>query len=345
MKGLNTVSKVSLALLASAALGFGQMTGMQPPAGPMPGSQPATYTAAPERPTGAGMISPGTINYVEGQVSLDNRPLGPAGSVVVQPGQLLATGNSGFVEVLLTPGAFLRLGHNSQARLITSGLAAAKAELDRGTAMVEVDQLIRGTNLSISINGATAQLEKKGLYDFDAAQHAISVLDGKANVIETAGNKTIEKGNQLLVASTKPLKKRDFDVNAVKAQPLYVWSQARSQDESQANIALAQNVAAYGGWSGPGWYWDPYWSFYAYLPGDGFLYSPFGWGFYSPGFIGYYGAPFGYYGHFGHFGHFSHYGRYGGWHGHVGGVSAHINGFHGGFHSGFGGGIHGAGRR
>jgi hypothetical protein len=332
MKGLN---RVGLLLLASAALTFGQTNGMQAPAGPMQPPQTNTYTAAPARPAGQG--APGTVNYTEGQVLLDNQPVGTSGSVVIQPGQIVATGN-GFAEVLLTPGAFLRVGHDSQVRLITSGLADTKVQLDRGAAIVEVEQLIKGTNLAVVINGATAQLEKNGLYDFDAGQQAVRVLDGKATVIEAAGSKSVGKNEQLLLASAKPLKKSGFDVQAVKTQPLYVWSEARSQDESQANIAVAQNVAAYGGWYGPGWYWDPYWSFYAFLPADGFLYSPFGWGFYSPGFIGYYGVPFGYYGHFGHYGV-----RYG----HVGGVNAHISGFAGGgFHGGFaGGGFHGGGGR
>jgi hypothetical protein len=329
--------RIAFGLLMSAALGFGQMTGMQAPAGPMPGSPNITYPAGPGGPAGTAAVAPGTINYVEGQVTLDNQPISPRGSVV-QPGQTLATGN-GFAEVLLTPGAFLRLGHNSQARLITSGLAETRVQLDRGTAIVEVDQLIKGTNLAVVMRGATAQLEKKGLYDFDANQPAVKVLDGKATVMEAAGQKSIGKGDQLLVASAKPLKSSDFDVNAVKREPLYVWSEARSEDESQANVAVAQNVAAYGGWYGPGWYWDPFWSFYAYLPGDGFLYSPFGWGFYSPWYIGYYGVPFGHYGYYGHFGH------YGGVHGYVGGVNAHVNAFGGGFHGGFAGGFHGGGGR
>lgn len=340
MKGLQ---RVTFGLLASAVLGFSQITGMQAPAGPVPGSQTTTYSAAPGRPAGPNMttpgsIAPGTINYVEGQVSLDNRPLGPSGPVVVQPGQTLVTGN-GFAEILLTPGAFLRLGHNSEIRLIAAGLAETKAQLDRGDAIVEVDQFIKGTNLAVVMNGATAQLDKKGLYDFDAGQQAVRVLDGKATVIEAAGSKSVGKDDQLLLASATPLKKTSFDSNTVKAQPLYVWSEARSQDESQANVAVAQNVAAYGGWYGPGWYWDPYWSFYAYLPADGFLYSPFGWGFYSPWYIDYYGVPYGHYGYYGHGGH------YGGWHGQVGGVNAHVGAFGGGFHGAFGGGFHGGGGR
>jgi hypothetical protein len=319
--------QITLGLVASAVLAFGQTAGTS--AGPWPNSPGTGYGPAPGT---QGSAAPGTINYVEGQVSLDNQPLAASGPAVLQPGQILATGN-GFAEVLLTPGAFLRLGHNSQIQLVAAGLAETKAQLNGGSAIVEVDQLIKGTNLAVVMRGATARIDKTGLYDFDASQQAVRVLDGKATVIEGAAQKSIGKNDEMLLASAKPLKKRDFDASVVKTEPLYVWSEARSRDESQANVSVAENVAAYGGWYGPGWYWDPYWSFYAYLPGDGFLYSPFGWGFYSPAFIGYYGAPYGFYGHRGYYGV----------HGHVGGVNAHIGAF-GGFHGGFGGGFHGGHR-
>jgi len=329
MKGMKTVWKVGFAVLAATALGFGQAN--MPSQGGPPQAQPP-YAAAPAPPPGApGAVLPGTVNYVEGPASLDSRPLGPRGPVVMQPGQTLATGN-GFAEVLLTPAAFLRLGPNSEFRLITAGLTDTRVQLDRGAAMIEADQFIKGTNLSVALGGATAQIEEKGLYDFDANQQAVKVLDGKATVAEASGNKTIGKGDQLLLASAKPLKKSHFDANVVKAQPLYVWSAARNQDESQANISIAQNIGAYGGWYGPGWYWAPYWSAYAWLPGDGFLYSPFGWGFYSPFYFGYYG---GYY----RYGH-------GVWQGHTG-VNAHVNAMRGvgGFAGGFHGGGFGGGRR
>jgi hypothetical protein len=356
MKRLRVSSKIWLALAASTALGFGQMTGLQPSIRSLQDPQNGVYASAPGQ---RGMIPPGTVNYTEGQVSLDGRQIGnqqpgyqqgARGLVVLQPGQTLDTG-SGFAEVLLTPGSFLRMGHNSQVRMVAAGLADTKAQLDQGTALVEVDQFVQGTNLTVAMNNATVKLEKKGLYDFDAGEQTVKVLDGKANVLEAAGSKTIGKDDELRLASEKPLKKMSFEASLVKAQPLYVWSEVRSQDESQANVSLAENVATYGGWYGPGWYFDPAWSFYSYLPGDGFLYSPFGLGFYSPAFIGYYGIPFGYY---------HRYGGYGGWH--VGGASAHISGFNrgfsgggfhssgfsgGGFHSGgfSGGGFHGGGGR
>ncbi len=36
------------------------------------------------------------------------------------------------------------------------------------------------------------------------------------------------------------------------------------------------------GWIGSGWYWAPGFGGYTFIPANGILYSPFGWGFYSP---------------------------------------------------------------
>ena len=46
--------------------------------------------------------------------------------------------------------------------------------------------------------------------------------------------------------------------------------------------------AGWGGWGG--WYWDPWFSAFTFMPAGGIFYSPFGWGFYSPGLV--YRAPF-----------------------------------------------------
>jgi hypothetical protein len=195
MEKLKMFEKLSVVALASAALSFGQMTNM---------GYPPTYPSNAGQPQRDNIVSPGTVNYVEGQVSLDGQPLGGAGRVVLQPGNALATGGSGFAEVLLTPGAFLRVGPNSQLHFTSVGLAATQVQLDRGMANVEVDQFIQGTRLAVVMNGATAQVEKTGLYNFDANQQTVKVLDGKANVALTAaGSKSIGKGDELLLASEK----------------------------------------------------------------------------------------------------------------------------------------------
>jgi hypothetical protein len=256
---------------------------------------------------------------------LNGQPLGPgsAGYTVAQPNQAIDT-QAGFVEVLLTPGAFLRVGQNSEVVLPAIGLANLQIRVVRGSAMLEVADFLKGTSMQVTLDGANAQIEKSGLYEFDANQQIVRVLDGKAKLLAGSQVKTIDKGDQIVLNEGK-LKSHGFDKQVAEADPLYVWSRARSEAEAEANVAVARNVAAYGGWYGPGWYWDPFWAEYAFLPGAGFLYSPFGWGFYSPAFV-YGGFYHGFYG--------------GGYYRHVG-VAGTVHGFH----AGFAGGFHGGGRR
>lgn len=328
--GLNAVAVVFVA----ATLGFAQGNMSAPaPYGPGPNNtNNMAYAGGSAQRQGV----PGTINYVEGQVMLGGQMLGPgaAGYAVAQPNQAIDT-QAGFVEVLLTPGAFLRVGHNSEVVMQSLGLANLQFQVVRGSAMLEVADLVKGTTMQIGMNGATTQIDKRGLYEFDANQQLVKVLDGKATVLEASRSKSAGKGDQILLTDPR-LKAHGFNQQMADADPLYVWSRARSETEAQANVAVASNVAAYGGWYGAGWYWDPFWSEYAFLPGAGFLYSPFGWGFYSPAFV--YAAPF-YHGFYGR----GFYGR--GYYGHVGGVTTAVHGFSGTAHFSGGGGFHGGGGR
>jgi hypothetical protein len=314
--GLNFVA----VLLVAASVGF---------------AQPSVTTSAPAAQR---MGVPGTINYVEGQATLNGTPLSPGANVVAQPNQAIDT-QAGYVEVLLTPGTFLRIGHNSEVVMRSLGLANIQMQVLRGNAMIEAADLVKGTVMDVNMDGSTTQIEKRGLYDFDANQQAVKVLDGKAKVQEAAQDRSIGKDHEVLLADNPKLKSQDFNKKTVESDPLYVWSSARSEAEAQENVNLASTIVVNGGWYGPGWYWDPFWADYAFLPGAGFLYSPFGWGFYSPGFV--WAAPV-YAGH-GFYGR-GIYGR--GWHADVAAGVHPFAGVHGGgFHGGFAGGFHGGGRR
>jgi hypothetical protein len=269
-------------MLASSVLAFGQIAQQQ--AGTMP--------------------SPGTLNYVEGQVTVNGETVTPNSvrSTVVQPGESVQTGE-GYAEFLLVPGAFLRLGHDTQVRFLSAGLVNTRVELDRGSAMIEAADLVKGTNIGVVVNGATARLQKKGLYEFDANGRSVEVFDGEAKVSEGDHVTTLKKDDEVLLGSAQPLKKRDFNAKAEEATPLYVWSKVRSENEAEANYSIANRFAVYGTGFVPGWYWDPYWNFYAFVPAWGAFYSPFGFPFYSPAFVYGYGPYLragvvrGYYGH------------------------------------------------
>ena len=299
----NSGLRVLAILAVSALVGFAQApTGAQgAPAAPGGANYAGTNVPSTNVSSQQRTVYPGSVNYVEGQATLDGQPLTPAavGSAVIGPNQVLATTN-GYVEVLLTPGAFLRVGHDSEAKLISAGLTGVQLQLNRGSAMVEAADVVRGSNLNVTVNGVPVQIEKKGLYSFDAARGLVRVLDGKANVQEAVRTITLKKGDELAV-NGEPSKKHDFDIKSAEKEPLYVWSKVRSEDESQANLHAVNLIAAGGSWYGPGWYWDPLWAGYAFIPGTGILYSPFGWGYYAPGFYGGlwggYGYVHGYYGH------------------------------------------------
>jgi len=248
---------------------------------------------------------PGTINYLEGQATIDGKPLTTPsiGITIVESGQVLDTQN-GKVEVLLTPGVFLRLGENSEARMVSSGLADVEVALTRGQAAVEADYWSKDNRLRIDENQSRVDILKQGLYVLNTGQPFVQVLDGKAKVMFEEQSINAGKDREAIVDPSGRLKAQDFNDKAVKETALVRWSSLRSQYEAQANLDAARTVVINNGWYGPGWYWGPAFGYWSFLPGNGFLYSPFGWGFYSPIYIRSYGGPYfvrpGFHGYYGH---------------------------------------------
>ena len=206
------------------------------------------------------------------------------GSALLDRDQVLET-NRGKAEILLTPGVFLRVGDNSEVRMMSPELTNTQVALVRGEAMVEVMQLYKDNNVRVQENGSSTLLEKNGLYAFDADRSRVSVYDGKALVSNGDQQVELKKGHETNVGG--PLRSQKF--NRDEHDSLYAWSSLRSEYLSEASMQSARTVVVNNGFYGPGWYWNPWWSMYSYIPGDGFLYSPFGWGFYSPVYV--YSAP------------------------------------------------------
>ncbi|HXW89605.1 MAG TPA: FecR domain-containing protein [Terriglobales bacterium] len=247
---------------------------------------------------------PGTLNYVEGQASIGNQTLDAksVGTAELQAGQTLTTDN-GKAEILLTPGVFLRLGADSSLSMVSPNLTSTELALHQGEAMVEVDQIYKENDIRIAQNGATVQLLKVGLYDFDAAHQQVRVFDGKAVVRDGDRTLTLKAGREVALNGEGRLKATSFDKKVAEVDDLYRWSSLRSDYLAEANVDAARVYVVNGwygpGWLGAGWYYNPWWGAYTFLPARGFLYSPFGWGFYSPLFVGRAPALYGY-GHYVH---------------------------------------------
>lgn len=254
---------------------------------------------------------PGTLNYVEGQASIGDQPLNSTsiGSAELQPGQSLTT-EKGKAEVLLTPGVFLRIGNNSSVKLISPSLTNTEVEVDQGHAMVEVAEIHPENSIRVDEDGATTQLLKTGLYDFNLNQKELRVFEGKALVESGREHVSVKGGRELTLANNDLSKARKFDKKSYEEGDLFRWSSLRSGYLAEANVDAAGMYAANGwggpGWSGADWYWDPWFDAFTFIPGDGIFYSPFGWGFYSPWWV--YQAPFFGYGYgYGGYRHFYHH--------------------------------------
>lgn len=236
-----------------------------------------------------GMAQPGTVNYTEGQVSIGGQAVRGSRNAEVQPGQVLQT-QDGKAEMLLTPGVFLRLNNHSQARMVSSSITDTRVELLQGEAMVEAAQVEKENNISIIDAGFNARIDKRGIYDFNADQPSVAVYDGEVTVRSGDRTTDVKKGHQLaLIAQNAKLKTQSFDTK--NADSLYSWSKLRSEYMAEANMLTAQTIVVGDpAWFyGTGWYWNPYFSSWAFVPGGGYFYSPFGFGFYSPGYWGVYG--------------------------------------------------------
>jgi len=238
---------------------------------------------------------PGTINYSEGQVTLDGRTIGAKklGNAEVSPGSVLET-SRGKAEMLLTPGVFLRLGDQSAVRMVSPSLTDTRVELVRGRALLEVDQLEHENHLQVHDGGSDVRIEKKGVYAFDADRPQVAVYDGKAEVQVNDKNVEIGKGKELPL-NPPALKPQKFDRN--ETDDLYAWSKLRSQYVAEANASSAQTVIVSNPswWAGTGWYWNPWFNTWAFVPATGYFYNPWGFGFYSPSYWRYYNPPI-YYG-------------------------------------------------
>jgi hypothetical protein len=235
---------------------------------------------------------PGTLNFIEGQASIQTQPLTTksVGTAELQPGQTLTTEN-GRAEVLLTPGVFLRLDRNSAVKMISPGLTNTEIQLDRGKAFVEVAEIHKQNNLVVKQDDTTTKMVKTGLYGFSAEPDAVQVYKGEARVTDGDQQVKVKGGRELDLNATGKLKAEKFDKDQAENTDFYAWSKLRSEYLSEASANAAQVYVA-NGWTGPGWYWDPWYSGFTFVPGAGIAYSPFGWGFYSPTYL--YGVGFGY---------------------------------------------------
>lgn len=233
----------------------------------------------------------GVVQYVEGDVTIDNQPVHPkfAQFPELKTDQVIAT-DEGRVELLLTPGVFLRLSENSSVRMLSNSLSDTRLAVVSGSALIEIGELLPNNSITFEAAGTQIALPHKGLYRIDADSNRLRVYDGQARVTAGDNQALVRKGHEVALNSST-LTQTAFDIKDTDA--FYRWSARRSEYVADANITSARvannpgstgYVSSLGNGSPNGaWSWNPWFGMFTYLPGgDGMYMSPFGSAYYSP---------------------------------------------------------------
>jgi hypothetical protein len=242
----------------------------------------------------------GVVQYTEGDVTIDNQAIHPkfAQFPDLKSDQVIAT-EEGRVELLLTPGVFLRLAENSSVRMVSNSLSDTRLAFLSGSALIEVAELLPNNAITFDVAGTPVVLAHKGLYRIDAGNTTsepvrVRVYDGQARVGADSAAVTVRKGREVALAASSPngLETASFDTKDIDA--FYRWSARRTEYVSEANVAsahVANDPRSSGyteGVNSPtgAWSWNPYFGMFTYMPGGTGMYmSPFGYSYYSPAML------------------------------------------------------------
>lgn len=240
----------------------------------------------------------GGINFVSGEATVKRRSTGTAESVTTQTsvdsGDVVSTGLSGRVEVLLIPGSYLRAAENTEFELSDATLESLRLRLIRGSAVIEAtgDDDVKSL-FTVNTSQSTVTIDQRGLYRIDVLSNGLTevfVRKGRALVRNATGEVTkLEEGKSVRVTSNESAISK-FD-KKVDRDYLDAWSRERAEELAAANRRLSDRslASAYSSYrSGLGssrwgfgsssglWLYDPFLRGRTFLPLYAGLSSPYG---------------------------------------------------------------------
>jgi len=255
----------------------------------------------------------GLINYFDGAVSIDNTQIEyKVGKFSeIKENSVLSTGQ-GRAEILLTPGVYLRIGENTRVKMLDNRLLSTRVEFISGSMILESDDptaSIKDPAVTVIYKDYQLQPMKFGIFEITSDPAQMKVFKGQANAVAGVAKTAVREGHTLVLSAA--LLSEKFDEKQV--DDLYLWARDRGAALSAVNMASARSLSANGfsanslyqggmypglgfnsGFSG-GWYQNNALGLYTYMPYGGTYWSPFGYGYFSPGSIYSFYSPGDYY--------------------------------------------------
>ena len=175
----------------------------------------------------------GLVYFVKGRVSVTGSGRLPTGARLHQlsSGEELFT-ERGRTEILMNPGAVLRLGEMSRLRMDDVDLTRSKVSIESGSAVVTVRQMPKPDCVLVEVNGAVVVLKHPGMYRFDADGSRLRVFDGRAELAED---------HALVVKRGQSVALEDWVVarfNTKDSDDLESWAAAQSYQPPRGPRAL-----------------------------------------------------------------------------------------------------------
>ncbi|MBO0859385.1 MAG: FecR domain-containing protein [Chloracidobacterium sp.] len=249
----------------------------------------------------------GFVNRVEGQVyilrsdSEDGEKTRASLGTQMRDGDRLIVGDKGFAETLLNPGSYLRLGENAEIRAASIDLNSVRFELIKGSVIAEIGQIDKNSPIELMTPNGALTIAKAGLYRIDVKDSStqVAVRQGEIQLgtpsdLATRDLPKIKSGKVATLNGSAESVQSDIaklDKDAV--DNFDTWSFDRAQALTAANVkALSQSGS---GLLTSGWYYDPFFNFYTFVPTRSWFASPYGFGFFNNYFDSYAYTPYYYY--------------------------------------------------
>jgi FecR protein len=223
----------------------------------------------------------GVLHLSEGAVFVGDQPVNQQfGTFPDIKEKMVLRTELGRAEVLLTPGVFLRVGENSSIKMIDNRLVDTRVEVLSGQAVVESDDPMKTNAVTIVYKDYQIHVRKAGVMEFQTNPEQLRVFHGEVEV-EGNGSVTVVKAGRLMPFSPA-LASEKFDTHN-EGDALTRWSERRSEYVSTANLSAAKSLRDSGStWGSSGWYYNPYYSMFTYIPMNGMYMNPYGYSFWSP---------------------------------------------------------------
>lgn len=189
----------------------------------------------------------GGINFISGRVEVQRanaekwQPL--TAKDAIHAGDRVRTGAGGRIEMLLTPGSFLRLDENAEFKLTNSSLERLSISLHNGAIIIEALGVDDGAPIvGVATPHTKIAIMRSGIYRINAAQGATEVVVRKGRALVGDDLSFVVKSKRKIVAATgtpvaeaAKLDKRDRDA-------FDSWSKERAEQIATVNRKLSQRA-------------------------------------------------------------------------------------------------------